>query len=94
MNQQKKSKALSSEPIYDDCMLMHIEDQQTKELLSGLVEYCLSLEKQLVDLRNQVNNMTPSGRPKPYFDLHSDLYEVFHQYAAYPKFKYILKPLD
>lgn len=94
MRQIRKSKIISSDPMYDDCMLMHIEEQQTEELLSGLVEYCLSLEKQVVDLRIQVNNLTPMGRPKPYFDLHGDLYEVFHQYAAYPKFKHILKPLD
>ncbi len=94
MSQMRKLKSISSEPMYDDCTLMYIEEQQTEELLSGLVEYCLSLEKQVVDLRNQVNNLTPSERQKPYFDLYGDLHEVFHQYAAYAKFKHILRPLD
>ena len=94
MSIQRKTKTIYSEPMYDDCTLMQVEDQKTEELVAGLVDYCISLEKQVIDLRSRVNTLTPPGKPKPYFDLHSDLYEVFHQYAAYPKFKHILKQLD
>lgn len=94
MSRKKKTKVMDSEPIYDDYTLMLIEEHQTEELIKGLVEYCVNLEKQVIDLRNQVNNLMPPGKPEPYFDLRSDLYEVFHDYTAYPKFRHILKQLD
>lgn len=31
----RKFKTTSSDPIYDDCTLMYIEEQQTEELLQG-----------------------------------------------------------
>lgn len=94
MSKQINIENTYSEPMYDDCTLMQIEEQELEELITGLVDYCISLEKQVVSLRKQVNRLTPSGKAKPYFDLHSDLYEVFHEYAAYTKFKHILIQLD
>lgn len=94
MIRQKKIETKYSEPMYDDCTLMQIEDQEAEQLIAGLVDYCVSLEKQVVGLRSQVNSLTPPGKPKPYFDLHGDLYEVFHDYAAHSKFRQILKLLD
>ncbi len=94
MSKQIKIKNIYSEPMYDDCTFMQFEEQELEELITGLVDYCISLEKQVIGLRKQVNRLTPSGKAKPYFDLHSDLYEVFHQYTAYSKYKHILKKLD
>jgi len=94
MSRQEKTQTIHSEPIYDDCTLMLVDEQKTEELIVGLVDYCVSLEKQVVDLRCKVNNLTPSDKPKPYFNLYSDLYEVFHHYTAYPKFKHIFKQFD
>ena len=90
-----RSKRLNiSEPIYDDCMLEVIEQQKTEELITALVEYCKTLEIQVIDLRGQVNMLTPLGERRPFPELESDLYEVFYHYAAYPKYKHILKQLD
>lgn len=94
MRSQKATKSSCSEPIYDDCTLELIEQQQVEELIAALAEYCKNLEKQVVDLRCQVNCLTPSNIVIPFFDLHADLYEVFYHYDAYPKFKHILKQLE
>lgn len=94
MTKQIKTEYVLSEPMYDDASLMQIEKQELEELITGLVDYCISLEKQVISLRKQVNRLSPPAKVKPYFDLHSDLYEVFHQYSAYSKYKHILKKLD
>jgi len=90
----KLTKAQVSEPIYDDVTLEAIKQQETEELIRSLVEYCKSLEKQVVELRRQVNRLTPQSQHEPFPDPHSDLYEVFHGYAAYPMFQEALKPLE
>jgi hypothetical protein len=82
------------EPMYDDCTLELIEQLETEELISALADYCKDLEEQIVELRCQVNKLTPVVNSEPFPDPHSDLYEVFYHYAAYPKFKHILKQLD
>lgn len=94
MGSHKTVKTIYSEPMYDDCTLELIEQQETEELIAALVDYCKDLEKQVVALRCQVNKLTPSDKREPFPDLEGDLYEVFHHYAAYPKFKKILKQLD
>ncbi len=94
MKSQKAIRSGYSEPMYDDCTLELIEQQETEELIAALVEYCKDLEKQVVDLRCRVNRLTPSNKREPFPDPQSDLYEVFHHHAAYPKFKGILKQLD
>jgi len=71
-----------------------VEQQQIEELVEALVNYCRQLEKQVVSLRCQVNRLTAVDKPKPFPELHSDLYQSFYQYAAYPKFKRILKHLE
>ncbi len=77
----------------DDLTLDLLEQQQTEELVEALAKYCRQLEKQVVKLRCQVNRLTPANQPKPFLELHSDLYECFCEYAAYPKFKRVLKCL-
>lgn len=51
-------------------------------------------EKEVIGLRKQVNRLMSSRKAKPYFGFQSNLYAVFHQYAAYSKHKNILKRLD
>jgi hypothetical protein len=94
MGNHKTAKTIYSEPMYDDCTLELIERQEAEELIAALVEYCKDLEKQVVDLRCQVNRLIPSDNREPFPDPKSDLYEVFHHYAAYTKYKKILKQLD
>lgn len=62
MSNQVKIENIYSGPIYDDYTLMQIEEQELEELITGLVVYCLSLEKQVISLRKQVNRLTPSGK--------------------------------
>ena len=78
----------------DDLTLDQLEEQQTEDLVKAFVDYCRTLEKQVVDLRCRVNRLTPSDQPLPFPGSHSDLYESFCDYAAYPKFKHILDALD
>jgi hypothetical protein len=82
----------------DDWSLQLIEEQkkefQIYQLVVALIDNCRELGKQVVELRQQVNRLTPSGQPEPYVDLYSDLYESFYDYATYPKFKRILKRLE
>jgi hypothetical protein len=82
----------------DVCEFELIQEQdkelQVEELVEALAKYCRQLEKQVVSLRRQANRLTPSDKPKPFPELHSDLYESFYQYATYPRFKHILKCLE
>lgn len=90
----KNKKEICSEPMCDDLTLELIEIQETERLITALIEYCASLEKQIIDLRCQVNRLTPAGKPLPYEDLHSDIYQMFYDYEAYPKFEHLFKPHD
>jgi hypothetical protein len=78
-----------------ELMEKQVKAWQIYQLVEALVDNCLELAKQVVELRRQVNRLTPSGQPQPFLDeLYSDLYESFNDYAAYPKFKRILKRLE
>ena len=82
----------------DEWSLELIEDQekeyQIEQLMEALVDNCCELGKQVAELRKQVNRLTPPDKPDPFPDLHSDLYASYYDYAAYPKFKRILKRLE
>jgi len=46
----------------------------------------------VVGLREQVNSQTPAEQPKPFFDLHSDIYiPSFCDYPAYSKYQDIFE---
>ncbi len=87
-------KDILAEPMYDIKMLELIEKQETAELISTVLGYTKNLEKMVLDLRSQVNNLTPAGQPKPYFDLHSDIYEAFYDYPAYQKYQKLFNLFD
>lgn len=94
MEIQKTTKTVDSEPMFDVETLESMKDQEIEELISGLVAYARSLELQVVELRCQVNKLTPLSQEEPFPEPHSDLYEAFDHYAAYPTFKHILKQLE
>ena len=80
--------------MYDDVTLDFIKQQEVEELVGALAQYCVVLEKQVIELRSWINRLTPPSETQPFSDLHSDVYEVFHHYAAYSQFKQQLKDLD
>lgn len=82
------------EPMYDDVTLELIEEQKTTDLIEAVLQYTRNLEKMVIELRKEVNNLIPKGKPKPYADLHSDIYQLFYHYPAYPKYEEIFKILD
>lgn len=80
-------KIVNKEPIYDDDMLTIIKEQETADLIKALLCYTRTLENMVVGLREQVNSLTPAEQPKPFFDLHSDIYQEFCDYPAYSKYQ-------
>jgi len=82
------------EPSYDDTALYLHEQQEVAELIKALAEYAKTLEEMVVKLRSQVNALTPAGQSEPFPDLHENIYEVFDDFPAYPKFKKSLEILD
>jgi len=90
MKMEKKLKHL--EPIYDDLSLELIEIQETEELVAALIKYYFGLEKMVIELRCEVNSLTPPGKREPYPDPVSDFMEVFYEYPAYPKFEHLFEP--
>ncbi len=91
---KKKQPCSLSEPIYDDVTLELFKQQEVEELVGALAQYCVHLEKQVIELRSWINSLTPPFETQPFFDLHSHIYERFHHYAAYAQFKQQLKDLD
>ncbi|MFD1168160.1 hypothetical protein [Oceanobacillus caeni] len=55
------------------------------QLIVDLLNYFRKLEGMVIELRKEVNELTPKGRHIPYDELHSDVYEVFEDYPAYEK---------
>lgn len=82
-----------SEPTYDVVSLELLEQQEVALLVEALAQYCVSLEKQIIELRSWVNKLMPDDN-QPFLDLHSDLYESFYDYGAYSKFEQQLKVLE
>ncbi len=62
-------------------------DLDTARLIVGLLNYSQSLEEMVIDLRKEINSLTPKDQPLPYFELHSDVYESFEDHPAYEKYK-------
>lgn len=83
-----------AEPTIDDVTLEALEAQETDELIAGIAAYARSLEQQIVQLRGQVNDLTPEDQEPPFPELHTDLYESFDHYAAYERFAHVLKELE
>lgn len=81
----------TDEPIYDDDMLESIKGLEAYKLIEAILGYTKNLEAMVLELRQEVNDLTPSGKHKPYENIHSDIYEAFDDYPAYQKFKKIFE---
>jgi len=87
-----KRKSKHPEPIYDELTLELIQRQETDELVAAMIEYYSELERMVIDLRCEVNKLTPPGKRKPYPDPVSDFMRGFYDYAAFPKFEHLFGP--
>lgn len=73
--------------MYDIEQLEHFKEMEPVDLIVKLLGYTKTLEDMVIDLRIKVNRMTPKDEPLPYYDLHSDVYEVFYDHPAYERYK-------
>lgn len=89
-----KKETVYEEPMYDDDTLELLKDLETTEFIEALLHNTRDLEKMIIELREEVNNLIPKGQPKPYIDLHSDIYKVFYGFPAYTKYEEIFKILE
>lgn len=56
------NKPVYSEPMFDDETIANIENQETLELIQALLRYTKKLETMVVDLRAEVNGLTPADK--------------------------------
>lgn len=78
---------VTSEPMYDDDILQSIREIENHELIKAILDYSKNLEAMVLELRQEVNELTPHGAHKQYEDIHSDIYEVFDDYPAYQRYR-------
>lgn len=84
------------EPIFDDDQLALIEEQQTTQLVSDLVECIISLCNATVKLRAEVNELShrlDPHAPPTYYEVYSDLCKSFEDSPAYSRFEQQLSRL-
>lgn len=74
-------------PVYKNGIFESKEEKDNAELIINLLNYSKLLEEMIIDLRKEVNRLTPKGHPIPYFELHSDIYEAFDDHPAYEKYR-------
>ncbi|WP_130859138.1 hypothetical protein [Gracilibacillus phocaeensis] len=69
---------------------MSNEEMDNLDLIINLISYSKKLERMIIQLRSEVNALTPEGENLPYFELHSDIYENFFDYPTIIRYqKYI-----
>ncbi|WP_257352265.1 hypothetical protein [Pseudalkalibacillus decolorationis] len=73
------------EPMYDDDTIKLGDEMDHAQLIVDLLIYSKKLEEMIIELRKEVNELTPEGQTIPYAELHSDIYENFDDYQAYEK---------
>lgn len=81
----------TDEPTLVVDMLESRKELEAYELIKALLSYTEDLEAMVLDLRQEVNNITPPGKRKPYEDIHSDIYEAFDDYPAYQRYMQLFK---
>lgn len=64
------------EPFHDEDN-MNKDDMNNIQLIINLLNYSKKLEGMVIELREEVNELTPEDKEIPYFELHSDIYESF-----------------
>ncbi len=70
-----------------DCLFAFEEEIEAFELIRALFDYTCELEKKIVELRKQVNKLTPQEELTPFPELHENIYQSFFDYPAYRKFQ-------
>jgi hypothetical protein len=83
----KRRKESHQEPMEDDITIELAKEMENVRLIVDLLSYSRKLEEMVIELRNDVNRLSPKGEPKPYQEVHSDVYESFYDYPAYEKYK-------
>lgn len=83
----KRSNESVQDPTVDDDTIELAKEMENVKLIVDLLIYSRNLEEMIIELRKEVNNLTPKGQPTPYEELHSDVYESFYDYPAYGKYK-------
>lgn len=69
---------------------MSKEEMDNLDLIINLISYSKKLERMIIQLRLEVNALTPADENLPYFELHSDIYENFFDYPTIIRYqKYI-----
>lgn len=71
------------EPMYDNMTLDWIAELENKDLIDCLWHYTLSLEENIVRLRNQINYLTKDDKPQPFPDPASDFSKRFFDHPSY-----------
>lgn len=77
-------------PVFDDNQLIQIEEQQTEQLVSELVECIVTLCNTAAKLRAEVNGLSKRLNPQAppaYYEVHSDLCRSFEDSPAYLRFE-------
>jgi len=89
MNREETTKISDedAEPMFDVEQLDFLKEMEPVDLIVKLLDYTKTLEGMVIDLRIQVNRLSPKNEPQPYNDLHSDVYEVFYDHPAYERYK-------
>jgi hypothetical protein len=83
----KRRKESMQEPTDDENTIELAKEMENVRLIVDLLIYSKKLEEMVIELRKDVNSLSPKGQPKPYEEVHSDVYESFYDYPAYEKYK-------
>jgi len=83
---------MHDKPMYDDCTLESIVNNNRRDLIFQLWNYILSLEGYVINLRIRINSL--SGEVIPYPDPASDFIMRFLDHPSYDEFHEILSIED
>ena len=75
------------ESMYDDETINLAREMDNIRLIIDLLRYSRRLEETVVELRTEINRLSPKERDIPYAELHSDIYENFDDHPAYKKYR-------
>ncbi len=59
-------------------------EMENANLIINLLNY--AKKKMVVELRKEVNQLTPSGKSLTYDELHGDIYENFYDHPAFKRY--------
>jgi hypothetical protein len=79
------------EAIYSIDTDEEVKDRESIDLIIGLLAYTKTLESMVLELRKEVNALTPQGQEQHFPDLHTDIYEAFDDHPAYERYKAYLE---